>query len=146
MAGLLAHGVDQTERKLAEVKLFESRERFAKIVGQAATGVVEMDQQGRITLVNQKYCDMLGYTEAELSAVPDGANLGLGCGNPQALDKFELLPNATGMREITSPRAGLRIFSAMVSHFSIRGARDQMLSTSEMRSSSPWRCSSIGMR
>jgi pyrimidine-nucleoside phosphorylase len=27
-------------------------------------------------------------------------------GNPQALDKFELLPNATGMREILSPRAG----------------------------------------
>jgi pyrimidine-nucleoside phosphorylase len=27
-------------------------------------------------------------------------------GNPQALDKFEILPNATGMREITSPRAG----------------------------------------
>jgi pyrimidine-nucleoside phosphorylase len=27
-------------------------------------------------------------------------------GNPQALDKFELLPNATGMREIASPRAG----------------------------------------
>jgi pyrimidine-nucleoside phosphorylase len=27
-------------------------------------------------------------------------------GNPQALDKFELLPNATGMREVNSPRAG----------------------------------------
>ncbi len=27
-------------------------------------------------------------------------------GNPQALDKFELLPNATGMREISSPRGG----------------------------------------
>jgi pyrimidine-nucleoside phosphorylase len=27
-------------------------------------------------------------------------------GNAQALDKFELLPNATGMREITSPRGG----------------------------------------
>jgi len=27
-------------------------------------------------------------------------------GNEQALDKFELLPNATGMREIPSPRAG----------------------------------------
>jgi len=27
-------------------------------------------------------------------------------GNAQALDKFELLPNATGMREIASPRAG----------------------------------------
>ena len=27
----------------------------------------------------------LGYTEAELAAVPDGADLGLGCGNPQAI-------------------------------------------------------------
>ena len=27
-------------------------------------------------------------------------------GNPQALDRFELLPNASGMREILSPRAG----------------------------------------
>jgi pyrimidine-nucleoside phosphorylase len=27
-------------------------------------------------------------------------------GNPHALDRFELLPNATGMREILSPRAG----------------------------------------
>jgi thymidine phosphorylase len=27
-------------------------------------------------------------------------------GDPKSLDKFELLPNATGMREIASPRAG----------------------------------------
>src|SRR4029077_17187320 len=27
-------------------------------------------------------------------------------GNPKVLDRFELLPNATGAREITSPRAG----------------------------------------
>jgi len=27
----------------------------------------------------------LGYSERELAAVPDGANLGLGCGNPQAI-------------------------------------------------------------
>ena len=27
----------------------------------------------------------IGYSEAELSAVPEGANLGLGCGNPQAI-------------------------------------------------------------
>ena len=27
----------------------------------------------------------MGYSEAELTAVPDGANLGLGCGNPQAI-------------------------------------------------------------
>jgi len=27
----------------------------------------------------------MGYSEEELAAVPDGANLGLGCGNPQAI-------------------------------------------------------------
>jgi SAM-dependent methyltransferase len=27
----------------------------------------------------------LGYSEADLAAVPEGANLGLGCGNPQAI-------------------------------------------------------------
>jgi SAM-dependent methyltransferase len=27
----------------------------------------------------------LGYTEGDLAAVPEGANLGLGCGNPQAI-------------------------------------------------------------
>jgi arsenite methyltransferase len=27
----------------------------------------------------------MGYSEAELSAAPEGANLGLGCGNPQAI-------------------------------------------------------------
>jgi len=63
---LLSHGIDQTHRRLAEIALQESRERFQKIVSQAATGVVEMDVAGRITLVNQKYCDMLGYSEEEL--------------------------------------------------------------------------------
>src|SRR5258708_2911607 len=27
----------------------------------------------------------MGYSEAELAAVPEGANLGLGCGNPRAI-------------------------------------------------------------
>ena len=36
------------------------------------------------TVSAEKSCQM-GYSEAELAAVPDGANLGLGCGNPQAI-------------------------------------------------------------
>jgi arsenite methyltransferase len=32
----------------------------------------------------------LGYSAAELAAVPDGANLGLGCGNPQAIAGLRL--------------------------------------------------------
>jgi SAM-dependent methyltransferase len=31
----------------------------------------------------------LGYTEADLAAVPEGADLGLGCGNPQAIASLE---------------------------------------------------------
>jgi SAM-dependent methyltransferase len=31
----------------------------------------------------------LGYTEEELAAAPEGANLGLGCGNPQAIAALE---------------------------------------------------------
>jgi len=66
VTGILVHGIDVTDRKLAELELYESRERFQKIVSQAATGVVQMDAEGRITLVNQKYCDMLQQPEAEL--------------------------------------------------------------------------------
>ena len=31
----------------------------------------------------------MGYSEAELAAVPEGADLGLGCGNPQALAQLQ---------------------------------------------------------
>jgi len=31
----------------------------------------------------------MGYSEAELAAVPEGANLGLGCGNPQAIAELK---------------------------------------------------------
>jgi SAM-dependent methyltransferase len=33
----------------------------------------------------QKDAQRLGYSEQELAAVPDGSNLGLGCGNPQGV-------------------------------------------------------------
>jgi ubiquinone/menaquinone biosynthesis C-methylase UbiE len=33
----------------------------------------------------QSTASLMGYTDVELQAVPEGANLGLGCGNPQAI-------------------------------------------------------------
>ena len=33
---------------------------------------------------------LMGYSAEELAAVPDGANLGLGCGNPQAIAALKL--------------------------------------------------------
>jgi arsenite methyltransferase len=34
---------------------------------------------------NQQVSKMIGYSEEEINAAPEGANLGLGCGNPTAL-------------------------------------------------------------
>jgi arsenite methyltransferase len=39
---------------------------------------------GPTTTSENASCDM-GYSEAELASLPEGADLGLGCGNPQAL-------------------------------------------------------------
>ena len=54
----------QQRRMQAELRL--AHDRFENIVSQAATGVVQTDAAGRLTLVNRKFCDMLGYDKAEL--------------------------------------------------------------------------------
>src|ERR1700682_462286 len=50
-------------------------------------------------LAQQKLLDASGYRKFKDVIPAQG-------GNPQVLDRFELLPNATGAREIASPRAG----------------------------------------
>jgi pyrimidine-nucleoside phosphorylase/thymidine phosphorylase len=50
-------------------------------------------------LAERKLVDGSGYRKLKQVIQAQG-------GNPQVLDRFELLPNATGVREITSPRAG----------------------------------------
>ncbi len=55
-------------------------------------------EEARLT-AEKHLVDGSGYKRFKQAVAAQG-------GNPQALDKFELLPNATGMREITSPRAG----------------------------------------
>jgi pyrimidine-nucleoside phosphorylase len=50
-------------------------------------------------LAQQKLLDGSGYRKFKDVIAAQG-------GNPQVLDRFELLPNATGVREISSPRAG----------------------------------------
>ncbi len=39
---------------------------------------------------NQQVSKMIGYSEEEMNAVPEGANLGLGCGNPTALASLKV--------------------------------------------------------
>src|ERR1700745_3467697 len=50
----------------------------------AAVAVGDAGCCGSAATPEQASCEM-GYSEAELASVPEGANLGLGCGNPQAI-------------------------------------------------------------
>jgi PAS domain S-box-containing protein len=57
---------DVTKRKQAELAVQESEARFRGTFDQAAVGIAHVDYDGKWLRVNQRYCDILGYTEAEL--------------------------------------------------------------------------------
>jgi PAS domain S-box-containing protein len=58
---------DITERKRVEAALRESEERARRtLVEQMLAGVAEVDADGKFMLVNQRFCDILGYAEADL--------------------------------------------------------------------------------
>ncbi len=61
------------------------REGYAKIAKQSSSCCVPANSCCGGTDLAQDISRSIGYTEEELKAVPEGANLGLGCGNPVAL-------------------------------------------------------------
>ena len=61
------------------------REGYAKVVKQDRSCCASEQSCCGSPDLTQKISKKKGYTEEELKAVPEGANLGLGCGNPVAL-------------------------------------------------------------
>jgi PAS domain S-box-containing protein len=57
---------DVTERKQAEQELFDSERRFRATFEQAAIGIAHVSPSGQWLRVNQRLCDILGYTQKEL--------------------------------------------------------------------------------
>lgn len=57
---------DITDRKQADEALRDSEARLRGILRQSPAGIVQTDPAGRMTLVNQRWCEMLGWPEAEL--------------------------------------------------------------------------------
>ncbi|MBV5260178.1 PAS domain S-box protein [Synechococcus moorigangaii CMS01] len=57
---------DITERKEAELKLQAQEARLRTIFDQAALGIMQIDRTDHFSLVNQAFCQICGYTEAEL--------------------------------------------------------------------------------
>lgn len=58
--------IDITRRKQFGVALRESEERFRSTFEQAAVGINHASIEGRFVRVNQKFCDITGYTREEL--------------------------------------------------------------------------------
>jgi two-component system CheB/CheR fusion protein len=64
--GVVLTFVDISERKKAEQMLAESETRYLSIFNQALAGLAQTDVNGLFTMVNDRFCDMLGYTREEL--------------------------------------------------------------------------------
>jgi len=62
--------VDLTEQKRADAQLREREQSLKAIFEQAAVGVAQTDgATGRFMRVNQRYCDILGYTRDEMERI-----------------------------------------------------------------------------
>lgn len=57
---------DITERKLAEAALRDSENRFRSMFEQGAIGTVIASLNGNFLQVNQKFCELVGYSQTEL--------------------------------------------------------------------------------
>jgi len=61
------------------------REGYAKIAVEESSCCAPKTSCCSETEAAERISKKIGYTDEEINAVPDGANLGLGCGNPTAL-------------------------------------------------------------
>ncbi len=57
---------DISDRKCSEIALAESAQRFRDTFEQAAVGMAQASLDGKLLLVNQKLCDIVGYSRQEL--------------------------------------------------------------------------------
>jgi PAS domain S-box-containing protein len=64
--GVLGTYEDITQSKQAEQALVESEERFRSAFEQAAVGISHTALDGRFLRVNQRNCEMLGYSQEEM--------------------------------------------------------------------------------
>ncbi|MBB3447141.1 MULTISPECIES: PAS domain S-box protein [unclassified Rhizobium] len=60
---------ETTERVRSQQALKESEERLRALFSQSAAGIGQTDLAGRMTLANQRFCEMLGYQRAELVGI-----------------------------------------------------------------------------
>jgi PAS domain S-box-containing protein len=64
--GVVPSGYDITDRKRAEEARHKSEARFRNLYEHALAGITLSDWEGRIVTCNPAFCDLVGYSEAEL--------------------------------------------------------------------------------
>ncbi len=57
---------DIHQQKMFEKQLQENEEHLASIFNQTSVGIAQTDLQGKFTLVNERYCEIVGRTKEEL--------------------------------------------------------------------------------
>lgn len=67
ISGVQALVEDFTSRKKAEDALYESEQLFRATFEQAALGIFHESIDGKFLKANEKFCDIVGYTQEELS-------------------------------------------------------------------------------
>jgi len=66
VASISSQRRSEAGNRLIEEALQESERKFSAIFSQAAVGIRVVDANRRFVKLNQKYCDIVGYTEQEL--------------------------------------------------------------------------------
>ena len=64
--GFIGSVIDITERRRAEEALRETEQRFRSTFEQAAVGIAHVSLDGRWTMVNERLCEITGYSRGEL--------------------------------------------------------------------------------
>ncbi len=66
IVGVMVSGVDISEYKRAEAELKRSEKRFRETFEQAAVGMAHIAPYGEFLRINQRFCDIVGYSRPEL--------------------------------------------------------------------------------
>ncbi|MGE3820751.1 MAG: arsenite methyltransferase [Isosphaeraceae bacterium] len=78
-------GISRSERKVTTMEIIDLKSLVSRRYGEVAEGTATCGSLCGCVDNADGLARAFGYTDEELASLPEGANLGLSCGNPQAL-------------------------------------------------------------
>src|SRR6267143_1966101 len=102
-------------RRLAEGALRESEVKYRELIEQASDGIFVTDKGGNFVLVNSRYCEMLGYSRAELLRLHSEVTYPEGEREKRAQHRAEVRERKTSLYERMIRRRDGTCFPADVS-------------------------------